>query len=147
VTAEEDFDRAVEASHEALDQIARGDPSGFFELFSEREDATLANPFGPPARGVGQIEEAGRRAASNYRDGKAVEFERFAKWVGADLGYILEIERFEAKVGGADEITPVALRVTSVFRLEDGAWKLVHRHADPITTLRPAQSVIQAEGS
>jgi ketosteroid isomerase-like protein len=36
----------------------------------------------------------------------------------------------------------LALRVTSVFRLEHDVWKLVHRHADPITTPRPAASVI-----
>lgn len=60
----------------------------------------------------------------------------------ADLGYTVEIERFEARVGESEAVTPVALRVTSIFRREDGAWKLVHRHADPITTGRPAQSVI-----
>jgi ketosteroid isomerase-like protein len=139
----DDFDRAIEASHRALDQIARGDPSGFFELFSSHEDATLANPFGPPARGMSQIQEAGRRAASNYRDGRALDFELYAKCVTNDLAYILEVERFEAKVGGSDEIAPVALRTTSVFRAEDGHWKLVHRHADPITAVRPAESVIQ----
>jgi uncharacterized protein (TIGR02246 family) len=143
VSASDDFDRAIEASHRALDAIARGDPSAFFELFSQREDATLANPFGPPVRGRSQIEEAGRRAASNYRDGRVVEFENVTKCMTADLGYTLEIERFEAKVGGSEEVTPVALRVTSIFRREDGAWKLVHRHADPITTRRPAQSVVQ----
>jgi hypothetical protein len=75
VTALEDFDQAIEASHRALDEIAKGDPSAFFELYSDREDATLANPFGPPARGRREIEAAGRRAGSNYRDGRAVEFE------------------------------------------------------------------------
>ena len=92
-----------------------------------------------------QIQEAGRRAASNYRDGRALEFEMYAKYATTDLAYILEVERFEAKVGSSDEITPVALRTTSVFRLEDGAWRLVHRHADPITTLRPAESVIRLD--
>jgi ketosteroid isomerase-like protein len=87
VTASEDFDRTIEASHRALEEIARGDPSAFFDLYSKRDDATLANPFGPPARGRSQIEEAGRRAASNYRDGRAVEFESFAKYVTADLAY------------------------------------------------------------
>jgi len=57
--------------------------------------------------------------------------------------YILEIERFEAKAGGSEDLTPVALRVTSVFRREDEAWKLVHRHADPITAPRAAESVTQ----
>jgi ketosteroid isomerase-like protein len=42
-----------------------------------------------------------------------------------------------------EEVTPVVLRVTSIFRPEDGTWKIVHRHADPITTAQPAESVIQ----
>jgi hypothetical protein len=28
----------------------------------------------------------------------------------------------------------VAVRVTTIFRPEDGEWKVVHRHGDPITT-------------
>jgi hypothetical protein len=63
--------------------------------------------------------------------------------VTEDLGYVLEIERFQAKVAGREDVIPVALRVTSIFRLEDGAWKLLHRHADPITTAQPLESVIQ----
>jgi len=140
----EGFDQAIEANHAALDRIARGDPDGFFELYSDAEDATLANPFGPPAQGRREIEEAGRRAASNYREGRSVRFESFAKVATADFGYTVEIEHFEAKVGESDEITPVALRVTCIFRPENGVWRLVHRHADPITALRPAESVIQA---
>jgi ketosteroid isomerase-like protein len=83
------------------------------------------------------------RAASNYREGEATGFERAAKYVTPDLAYIVEVERFKAKVGGNEEIASGALRVTSILRREDGAWKIVHRHADPITTVRPAESVIQ----
>jgi ketosteroid isomerase-like protein len=54
----------------------------------------------------------------------------------------VEVERFRAKVGGREELAPVALRVTSIFRPEDGIWKVVHRHADPITE-QPAESVLQ----
>ena len=143
MTAAESFERAIEASHHALDEIAKGDPSAFLELYSDREDATLANPYGPPARGRSQIEEAGIRAAANYRDGRAIEFESFAKCLTSDLGYIVEVERFEAKVAGSEEVSPVALRVTSIFCREGGAWKLLHRHADPITTARPGDSVLQ----
>ena len=143
MTTSDDFDVAVEASHQALDRIARGDPEGFFDLYSHADDATLANPFNPPLRGWLAIEDAGRRAAANYRDGGAVGFDTVARCVMGDLAYIVEVERFDTKVGGSEEITPVELRVTSIFRREDGDWKLLHRHADPITSARPPESVVQ----
>jgi ketosteroid isomerase-like protein len=54
----------------------------------------------------------------------------------------VEVERLESKVGGREEVAPLSLRVTSVFRPEDGRWKLVHRHADPITTIQQAESAL-----
>jgi hypothetical protein len=33
--------------------------------------------------------------------------------------------------------------VTTVFRRDDGAWKVVLRHADPIIAPRPPDSVFQ----
>jgi ketosteroid isomerase-like protein len=77
-------------------------------------------------------------------DGEIVGFENVAKYVTAELAYVVEIERGKSKVGGREDIAPSALRVTMIFRPEeDGTWKVVHRHADPITTAQPAVSVIQ----
>ena len=47
------------------------------------------------------------------------------------------------KLGNAAEKVPISLRVTTIFRREDGEWKIVHRHADPITEERPIQSIAQ----
>jgi ketosteroid isomerase-like protein len=60
-----------------------------------------------------------------------------------EIAYVVQMERLKAKVGGREEITPYALRATMIFRPEDGVWKVVHRHADPIITAQPAESVIQ----
>ena len=72
-----------------------------------------------------------------------LDFETYAKFATDDLGYTLEVERFETKVAGAGETSQVALRVTSVYRREDDGWRLLHRHADPITTLQSGESVIR----
>lgn len=83
------------------------------------------------------------RAAARYRDGVVVGFDQVSKYVTPELAYIVEVERYQAKVGGSEEVTPVSIRCTTILRREDGSWNVVHRHADPITSARPAESVIQ----
>jgi ketosteroid isomerase-like protein len=85
------------------------------------------------------------RAAQIYRDGEIVGFENVSTVIAPDLAYTVEIESYRARVGGAEELVSVSLRVTTAFRREDGVWKVVHRHADPITTKRPPASVIQTD--
>jgi ketosteroid isomerase-like protein len=133
----------LEQYHRALDAFFDGDPAPAKQLYSRGEDATLANPFGPVATGWQQVEPTMDRAASNYRDGRATGFETIASCITPELAYVVEIERFEARIGGNEDLAKGALRVTSVLCPEDGKWKVVHRHADPITASRPPDSVIQ----
>lgn len=126
------LESAIEASHRALAAIIKGDQSGYLALFSAAEDVTLGNPFGPFGRGRQNVEERLAVAASKYRDGQNARVELIEKYVSDSLACIAEVESGEAKVGGSHEMTKVSVRVTSVFRLESGDWKLVHRHADPL---------------
>src|SRR5918999_1511148 len=142
MAAADDFDEVLEQYHQALDEIMKGSPDGYKGLYSHRNDVTLANPFGPPARGWEEVAKTLERAASHYRDGEATGFENLAKYVTAELAYTVEMERCQAKVEGRDDVTPLAVRVTTIFRPEEGEWKVVHRHADPITKTQPPESVI-----
>jgi hypothetical protein len=139
----EELDELIARSHLALGEFVKGDPEPLKSLFSNRDDVSLANPLFPARRGWRQAAEAMERAASNYTDGKAIGFENIAKYITPELAYILEVERYEVKIAGREDNSPVALRVTSIFRPEDGVWKIVHRHADPITTERPAESLLK----
>jgi ketosteroid isomerase-like protein len=82
-------------------------------------------------------------AALQISEGEGYTVDTIAWVETADLAYEVGIERNRSKLGDAAEKVPISLRVTTVFRREDGGWKIVHRHADPITTPRPAQSVAQ----
>ena len=143
MSAVEDVDQLIEQYNLALDDFLKGNPDPVKNLFSHREDVTLANPLGPPARGWDEVGAALERASSTSRDGEMVGFEIVEKYVTPELAYVVEIERAKAKLGGREGIAPIALRVTMIFRPEGDAWKVVHRHADPITTPQPAESVIQ----
>jgi hypothetical protein len=131
------LEQVVEQYHLAANEFSRGNPEPVKLVFSHRDDVTLANPWGPAVRGWKQVSEALDFASSRFRDGEVTSFESVAEYVTNDLASILEIERWKAKVGGREDVVPFDLRVTSTFRLEDDTWKLVHRHADPITTPHP----------
>ena len=139
----DDLDLVIEQFHLAQGEIAKGNPEPAKKIVSHREDVTLNNPFSPPVYGWEQVAATMERAASPFRDGEITSYEIVAKYVTAELAYVVEVEQGKAKVGGREEITPWALRATMIFRPEDGEWKVVHRHADPITTPQPAESVIQ----
>jgi ketosteroid isomerase-like protein len=127
--------------HRALDEFFRGNAKRAKALYSHTERATLANPFGPVSVGWDQVAETMERAAANYRDGRATAFDTLAIHVTPELAYLVEMERFEAKVGASEDMASGALRVTTILRPEEGHWRIVHRHADPITASRAPESV------
>ena len=141
--AVDDVDELIEQYYRTQREFLRGNPEPVKDLFSHTEDVTLANLYGPPVRGFDEVAKAVEHAASLRSDGEFVEWQIVAKYVTAELAYVVQIERAEAKIGAREDITPLAVRSTMIFRPEEGEWKIVHRHADPIITPQPAESVIQ----
>jgi ketosteroid isomerase-like protein len=146
MAAVDDVNELIEQYDLALGEFVKGNPEPVKELFSRPEDVTLANPLFPVGHGWEQVAERlerAERAASTLRDGEITGFETVEKHVTPELAYVVRVERQEGKVGGGENVASFALRVTMIFRPEDGIWKAVHRHADPIITPRPAESLIQ----
>lgn len=129
-----DLDEGIDRYHKAADELSRGDPEPVKRLFSHHGDVMLANPFGPAVCGWDEASQALDYASSRFRDGQVTAFDEVARYVSADLAVIHEKEQWQAKVGGAEDLSRFGLRVTTTLRHEDGAWKIIHRHADPITT-------------
>ncbi|MDP9224713.1 MAG: nuclear transport factor 2 family protein [Actinomycetota bacterium] len=123
--------------HSALDEFSKGNPEPVKQVFSHRDDVTLANPFGPAVRGWNRVSQALDFASSRFRDGQLKSVELLAQYEVSDQATVFEVERWEARVGAREDVSVFELRVTSTFRREDGIWKLVHRHADPISTPHP----------
>lgn len=135
---------AIDDDHQALNALIRGDPEPKKEMFSRREDVTLANPLGLPIRGWADIEQTLDRVASQMREGEPHRFERISEYATSDLAYVLEIEQTRVRMGASEEVTPFSLRATTIWRREESGWKIALRHADPITTPRPIESVLES---
>lgn len=119
----------------AQSRFINGDPALWKQHTSHRDDVTILGGFG----GLGEKGWAavGARydwASSQYKDGGAtMKVEYLGIVVSGDLAFTVGIERQDgARVGDQQNPSRRALRVTQVFRREDGAWKLLHRHADPL---------------
>jgi ketosteroid isomerase-like protein len=140
-----DFDGAIEAFRQALVPYLKGDPKPATALFSRRDDVTLANPLGPPRRGPAEVDKTAAEAAAQVSDGSILSFEEVSRYSTSDLGYIVQIERAQARLAGSGNMSPIALRVTMIFRREGDTWRIAHRHADPITTPRPISTVVETQ--
>ena len=137
------FDDALDAFNMAQNDYLNGDPGPVHAVFSRDDDVTLCNPVGPPCRGRVAVERAAAEPSSHFKDGKISGFDEVSRFVTADLGYVVRIERGQTHIDGSPEPVPFSLRATMIFRREGEAWKIAHRHADPITTPQPLASAME----
>ncbi|MDT0194548.1 nuclear transport factor 2 family protein [Arthrobacter sp. AB6] len=137
------FQEEVDRYHLAVPEITQGNPGPIKELYSRLDDVTLANPFGGIARGWAQVEARLDQAARQFQDGQMLGFDTISSYTARDTAYLVETEHFRARLDGAATAEEFALRVTSIFRREEGYWKLVHRHADPAARPQSRRSLTQ----
>jgi ketosteroid isomerase-like protein len=128
--SQQDFDEAVKQYNMAMSDFFKGNPEPINNLYSICDEISLAQLSGPFVLGRNQVTDTASRNAMKYREGADTTFETLAKYVTPELAYIVQVERTNAKIGGSNEVSSLALRVTSIFRREDGVWKLLHRHVD-----------------
>jgi ketosteroid isomerase-like protein len=123
----------------AEEAIHNGDLPPRLALWSPNDPVTLFGAWGPCERGWGDVSRTFRWVASRFSDCTAYAFDLVAADVSGDLAYTVGYERCTVSVDG-EPPTSTVLRVTHVYRREDGDWKIVHRHGDhlPVDQRRPA---------
>ncbi len=113
---------------EADKSLHDGDPEPRKAIWSDNDPVTV---FGA-ALTINGSAEATRLfdwLGTRFSHCESFDYEVVAADARGDLAYIAGIEHTTASVDGAPP-QPYELRVTTIFRREDGDWKIVHRHAD-----------------
>ena len=128
--SQQDFDVAVKQYNKAMSDFFEGNPKPINDIYSSSDEISLAQLSGGLVLGRNQVTDIASRNAMKYRKGSDTGFETLAKYVAPEFAYIVQIERTKTKISGRNEFSSLALRVTSIFRREDGIWKLLHRHVD-----------------
>ncbi|EFH84504.1 YybH family protein [Ktedonobacter racemifer] len=127
----DDFDQAVTQMREANQRLLAGDPTHYSASWSHSDDVTIFGGFGSYEKGWNQVGPRLEWVASRYSGGHDT-FELISTGMSGDLAYLIYLQNGEVRVDGQEEYSPLALRVTEIFRHEEGIWKLLHRHADPV---------------
>lgn len=121
-----------------------GDPTLWKQNASRRDDAIIMGAWGAYERGWSEVGPRYDWAAARFTESDAkVQVEYLASAVSGDLAYTVAIERSEVRLADQHTSVPMALRVTHIFRKEDGVWKLVLRHADPLMGKTEPATVLQ----
>ena len=123
------FAAAIARLHAAMAKVANGDISAIKALYAHAEDATSFYGWGGYEKGWPAVSKRWDWAGQQFKGG-SVSYENVTTVVSPELAYTTDIETFEARMEGMDRPARWSNRVTHVFRLEDGEWRLVHRHAN-----------------
>ena len=112
---------------EAETALRNGDVEPRLALWSRADPVTV---FGARASGTGwdDVSALFQTVASWFSDSTEFDFEVVAAGASGDLAYTVGYEHNRAKFEGQPRT--YSLRVTHIYRREDGQWRVVHRHAD-----------------
>jgi ketosteroid isomerase-like protein len=136
-----DLQEAIGWAAEGARAFMNGNAEGYIQLWSTAEDVTIFGGFGAAERGRDAVAARIAWASARFRSGD-LRYEPIASGSSGDLGYAIGIERGHATVVGQDEPGELVLRVTHLFRREQGEWRLLHRHADAVTTVIPPTALL-----
>jgi ketosteroid isomerase-like protein len=124
------FDRLLQHRRRVAAAFVNGDPKPLRDISSTSDPATILGPGGGAEQGAARVLEV-NEAASRQFHGGTTDIEILHSGASGDLAYWTGFQTATVRVAGKDQPVPMKLRVTELFRREDGEWKLVHRHADP----------------
>jgi ketosteroid isomerase-like protein len=130
-TEEGEIETVIARAGEAHEHLMSGDIAAYRRTIETAPDFLLMDPFGGAPTGNPQSDEHWARIGRYFKDGRDARFEPIASYRSGDL--IVLVANEVAHVGvGSLPAQDWSLRVTLVFRRDQGRWLLLHRHADPL---------------
>ena len=106
-----------------------GDPGPRLALWAESDPLSLFGAAVPVETGRAGVESVAHWLAGHMSQSKKFDVELVAAGVSGDLAYTVGFEHSEYSYDGGP-VQQAVLRVTHIYRRENGEWRIVHRHGD-----------------
>src|SRR5262245_43217870 len=124
------FDDFFVLRERAASAYARGDGTEVDLVIPHEGAASFHSPGGDTVTGAQNVATRYRTDVALFHDNGVSRFEVIQKGHADDVGFWTGFQVANVQIGEMPAAVDICLRVTEVFRKIDGAWKLVHRHAD-----------------
>jgi ketosteroid isomerase-like protein len=130
-TPVDDFDDFMEQRAAAASAYVSGDASPLTRLLAADLPATFFGPRGGAVQGATEVSARYVADALGFHAQGTSRLEVLQVGASGDIAYWVGLQHATVQHGNMTQPAPMDLRVTEIFRRENGEWRLVHRHADP----------------
>ena len=107
--------------------LHNGDPGPRLAIWSTREPVSVLGAW-RSAVGQEEVRDLFHKLGETFSNCTSHLYDIVTADVIGDMAYTVGHERTQAAIDG--ESRQYVLRVTQIYRREDGDWKVAHRHAD-----------------
>ena len=128
-TASTDLSAFLEKREEIARAYVNGNGEPLSAILAQHDPATFFPPGAPAQQGAAAVARRYLEDARHFAGPSESRFEILQADAG-QLAFWAGVQHARVKMAGEDEPLELQLRVTEIFRIEAGEWRLVHRHAD-----------------
>lgn len=114
----------------AASAYVNGNSAPVGQLVTQHDPASFFGPIGGHVEGAKSVWATHEHGADQTHAGGEKKLEILRMGASDGIAYWVGLQHASVHMGKNPKPTPMSLRVTEVFRREDGEWKLIHRHAD-----------------
>ena len=125
-----EFKKFMQQRRDAAAAYVNGEIAPLRALTTKTSPATFFGPGGGTIEGAKKVFSDYERGAGMFQPGSTSQLKILQMEAGNGIAFWSGLQRANVRMKGKKQPVPMELRITEVFREENGQWMLVHRHAD-----------------